>query len=226
MEKAEREFLLLYLAASRERLLESVEGLNEQQQRFRPARDRWSVAECVEHVSIVERGVLRKIEALVLAPQPEIPPHAQPPPRARVPDQVILARVPNRSSRVTAPPEALPGGRWTDFAELLREFEAARERSLRFAAVTQSDLRGHFFAFFLAHCAAQKIGFAKREAGEAAGDAHHLLLIEHHAVGFFENFFQLRQIVGDFFLAVLARDEIVDHAALNGAGAIERVERG
>jgi hypothetical protein len=146
MEKAEREFLLLYLAASRERLLESVEGLNEQQQRFRPARDRWSVAECVEHVSIVERGVLRKIEALVLAPQPEIPPHAQPPPRARVPDQVILARVPNRSSRVTAPPEALPGGRWTDFAELLREFEAARERSLRFAAVTQSDLRGHFFA--------------------------------------------------------------------------------
>ena len=146
MEKAEREFLLLYLAASRERLLESVEGLNEQQQRFRPARDRWSVAECVEHVSIVERGVLRKIEALVLAPQPEIPPHAQPPPRARVPDQVILARVPNRSSRVTAPPETLPGGRWTDFAELLRQFEAARERSLRFAAVTQGDLRGHCFA--------------------------------------------------------------------------------
>jgi hypothetical protein len=141
MEKAEREFLLLYLAQSRERLLETVEGLNEQQQRFRPAGDRWSVAECVEHVSIVEQGVLKKIQALVLAP---LDPQTER--RASVTDDVILARVPNRSSRVTAPPETLPGGRWTDFAELLRQFEAARERSLRFAAVTQGDLRGHCFA--------------------------------------------------------------------------------
>jgi hypothetical protein len=139
MEKTEREFLLRYLAQSREQLLGTVEGLNERQQRFRPARDRWSVADCVEHVSLVEKGILGKIQTALLAP-----PQTQNQPRTGL-DAVILTRVPNRSTRVTAPREALPAGRWADFAELLRMFEAARERSLRFAAVTQSDLRGHFF---------------------------------------------------------------------------------
>jgi hypothetical protein len=137
VEKAEREFLLRYLAQSRERLLEAVQGLSEEQRRFRPGVGRWSVADCLEHVAILERGVLQKIrKVLPAAPQP----------RAGVPDDLILAGIPDRSVRFRSPREALPRGRWTDFAELLRQFEAARERSLRFAAVTQSDLRGHFFA--------------------------------------------------------------------------------
>jgi hypothetical protein len=139
VEKAEREFLLRYLAASRERLVEIVEGLSREQQRFRPAGDRWSVADCVEHVSIVEKAILKRIQALVLE-SPQIPTDAG------TPDDTVLSRVPNRLNRRKAPPEALPGRRWTEFGMLLRQFEAARERSLRFAAVTQADLRGHCFA--------------------------------------------------------------------------------
>jgi len=143
MEKAEREFLVLYLAASRERLLEQIDGLTKQQQRFRPAEDLWSVADCVEHVTLTEQGVLKKIQAVLLFPSQSPP---QNPWRAGVPDDEILASIPNRSPRLISPPDALPRRRWTDFSQLLRRFEAARERSLRFAAVTQSDLRGHFFA--------------------------------------------------------------------------------
>ena len=87
-------------------------------------------------------------------------------------------------------------------------------------------LRGHLVAILFAHGAAQDIGFAEGKSGQAIGDLHDLLLIKNDAVGFFQDFLQFRQIVGDFFLAVLAGDEIVDHAALDGAGAIERVERG
>ena len=137
MEKAEREFLLLHLAASRERLLDAVEGLSKEQQRFRPAPHRWSVADCVEHVSIVEKMVVKEIQAVVVQP---------PQPSVRLLDDVILDGVPNRSSRCASPPEAFPNMRWTEIDQLLRQFEAARERSLRFAAVTQSDLRGHSFA--------------------------------------------------------------------------------
>ena len=139
MEKAERKFLVLYLAQSRERLLDAVEGLSKEQQRFRPAPHRWSVADCVEHVSIVEKMVVKEIQTVVLQPP-------QPSVVASLPDDVILDGVPNRSSRCASPPEAFPNKRWTDFDQLLRQFEAARERSLRFAAVTQSDLRGHSFA--------------------------------------------------------------------------------
>ncbi len=39
----------------------------------------------------------------------------------------------------------MPKDRWPEFEELLRQFEAARERTLRFAAVTQADLRSRAF---------------------------------------------------------------------------------
>jgi uncharacterized damage-inducible protein DinB len=139
VEKVEREFLLLYLAQSRERLLDIVEGLNKEQQRFRPAPDRWSVADCVEHVSIAEKGVLKKVQEALLSP-------LQPETRTSMPDDAVLARVSNRTPRCASPPELHPRRRWTDFGELLRRFEAARERSLRFAAVTRADLRSYSFA--------------------------------------------------------------------------------
>ena len=41
----------------RGRLVRAVEGLSEEQQRFRPAPDRWSVAQLCEHLSIVEGNV-------------------------------------------------------------------------------------------------------------------------------------------------------------------------
>ncbi len=138
MVKAERDFLLLYMAASRERLLSTVNGLNKAQTRFRPSRDRWSVADCVEHVTIVEKAVLTKIQSMLLSPP-------QPEPTAATPDDAILRCVSNRSPRCAAPVEMMPRRRWTDVGALLRQFEAARERSLRFVAVTQSDLRAHFF---------------------------------------------------------------------------------
>ncbi len=140
MEKVEREFLLLYLAQSRERLLDIVEGLNKEQQRFRPAADRWSVADCVEHVFMAEKGVLKKVQEVLVSPlQPEI--RAQ----ASMADDAVLARVSNRTPRCASPPDLHPRRRWTDFGELLRRFETARERSLRFAAVTRAELRSYSF---------------------------------------------------------------------------------
>ena len=44
---------------TRGRLRSAVEGLSEEQQGFRPAPDRWSVAELCEHLSIVEGNVAR-----------------------------------------------------------------------------------------------------------------------------------------------------------------------
>jgi uncharacterized damage-inducible protein DinB len=137
VEKGEREFLLRYLGASREQLLEAVDGLDERQQRFRPDAERWSIADCVEHVTLVERALLKKIQAALLS-APEARTRA-------IQDDAILAIASSRSTRFTTPAEFLPRRRWTDFEELVRQFEAARERTVRFAGVTQSDMRGHFF---------------------------------------------------------------------------------
>jgi uncharacterized damage-inducible protein DinB len=140
VEATERERVVEYLAESRERLVLTVEGLSNEQRSFQPAHDRWSIAECVEHITVVETSVLRSIQQVLQSPpQPERQNEAQ------GKEQVILERVPARERRVKGPQEAMPQGRWPDFEELIRQFEAARERTMRFSAVTQADLRNHFF---------------------------------------------------------------------------------
>jgi hypothetical protein len=136
LEKAEREFLLQYLGSSRERLIGAVEGRSREQMRFRPV-DRWSIADCVEHVATVEREALKRIRQSLMETVKR--------PMPSVPDNMILTSALDRSHRFVSHPAMLPRRRWTNFGDLVRLFEAARERTVRFAAVTQSDLRAHSF---------------------------------------------------------------------------------
>ena len=82
----------------------------------------------------------------------------------------------------------------------------------------------HFLGLLLAHGPAENVRLPEREAGQPAGDLHDLFLIQDDAVGFFENVFELREFVADARLALLAVDEVVDHAALDGTGPVECVE--
>jgi len=50
---------------TRARLIAAVEGLSDEQQGYAPAADRWSVAELVEHLSMVEGNVAALLERLL-----------------------------------------------------------------------------------------------------------------------------------------------------------------
>jgi hypothetical protein len=140
VEATERELVVDYLARTRERLVLEVEGLSTEQRNFRPAEDRWSIADCIEHITMVESGVLDRIQqALQSAPEPVKQDEV------RGKEQIILEKVPVRDQRIKGPSVFMPRGRWPDFDDLVREFEATRERSVRFSAVTQADLHNHFF---------------------------------------------------------------------------------
>jgi hypothetical protein len=54
-----------HIDRTRARLFSIVEGLSEEQLAYSPAPDRWCVAELVEHLSIVESGVVRVLERLL-----------------------------------------------------------------------------------------------------------------------------------------------------------------
>ncbi len=70
--KAERERLVNHLQKTRQFLLDEVAGLSEAQANFKPAEDRWSVAECVEHITLAEdflRGVVGQAMQAPAAPE-------------------------------------------------------------------------------------------------------------------------------------------------------------
>lgn len=141
MDEHERRALLDEFAKSRAQLVALVEGLTAEQWRFHPAEGRWSVGDCIEHVTAVEARVLGAI-----CDQLERPPDPEKRSLSESKDAVIRQRIPDRSRRIEAPEPVRPKGSWEDPNRLLADFLAARDRTVEFTSSTQGDLRSHFFA--------------------------------------------------------------------------------
>jgi len=140
MTPAERERATSYLAETRENLLRTARGLSPNQLQYKPAPDRWSVAECLEHIVVVENRILDRISAALAEP-------ADPSKRSAFDggDDSLLGLVTSRARRAQSPEPVRPTGRWPH-DRLIPEFEAVRTRSAEFAATTDANLRGHFLA--------------------------------------------------------------------------------
>jgi hypothetical protein len=134
MTPAERDRVASYLADTRERLVSSTRNLWRAQLQFKPAPDRWSVAECLEHIIVVEGLILSSIEKALQQPPASSKPAMS--------DDEILRTVVDRSFRVRGPERLMPTGRWSH-DQLLSEFDAVRKCTCDFAASTNAPLRDH-----------------------------------------------------------------------------------
>ena len=131
---AEREQAVRYLAATQDRMVETMKGLSGAQWNFKPAPDRWSIAEVMEHVAIIEGRIGELIGKLGEAPLDT------PDRDVKQVDAYVLADVPRRYPRVTAPERVAPSGLWTG-AEALEQFLQSRVHTLELLA-SVPHLRG------------------------------------------------------------------------------------
>jgi uncharacterized damage-inducible protein DinB len=139
MEEHERKRVLDELEASRDRLLGLVEGLTVEQWTFRTGEGRWSIGECLEHVTRVEGRVTG-----LIGKQLENPPEPDKRPLVAGKDEMLARVIPDRSNRIQAPEPARPVSQWSDPKELVDQFRTTREYTRRFTEETQRDLRNHF----------------------------------------------------------------------------------
>jgi hypothetical protein len=136
MTPAERERVSSYLLETREKLLRTAKGLSPTQLQYKPASDRWSVAECLEHITVTEGFILANINnTLQQAAGSSIP---------GMGDDGIVQMVADRSTRVKGPERLMPAGQWAH-DRLLGEFESTRKRTADFAAATDVPLRQYAF---------------------------------------------------------------------------------
>lgn len=133
---SERTYLLEYLEETRGAVTQAVAGLTEAQWRFRPGPDRWSIAEIVEHLAIVESMVVEGV-APQLAAAPVVRAGGDP----REKDKAILKQVPDRSAKYQAPEAVAPHGRESP-EEWLTRFEERRKATSAWVKGTNL-LRGH-----------------------------------------------------------------------------------
>ena len=137
----EREFALQQLQTTRDNFLKSIAGLSEKQWTFKPAPDRWSVAEVSEHIAVAESTILGLIQHRIMQ-SPAAPEKRE---QVKGKDQMILERMPDRSHKAQAPEILRPTGRWATEAELTKAFEDSRKTTMDYVRTTNDDLRDHFY---------------------------------------------------------------------------------
>jgi hypothetical protein len=95
----------LFLEQTRNGVAGAIKGLSDTQWRFKPAPDRWSIAEIVDHVVFVQERVLGSIrDQLAAAPAPAADRDYQ------VVDAIVINQFPNRLAKFQAPAFAQPTG--------------------------------------------------------------------------------------------------------------------
>src|SRR5271156_5043144 len=94
----ERAAALASLQATRDAFLKSIAGLSEKQWKFKPAPDRWSVAEVSEHIAVSESTIFGLVETKFMTSP------ATPEKRTEVTgkDEIVLTKVPDRSRKAQA----------------------------------------------------------------------------------------------------------------------------
>ncbi len=134
--QADREKGLQYLQQTRDGVVAATKGLSETQLKFKPAPDRWSVAEVLEHITLVETAIYGNVTERVM----KAPAGAADRDATKI-DAQVLAMVPDRSHKVKAPEQFVPTGRWPA-SETLDQFLKTRAQTIAFFEST-SDLRAH-----------------------------------------------------------------------------------
>jgi hypothetical protein len=137
----ERELALKNFQTTRDNFLKSIAGLSEKQWTFKPAPDRWSVAEVSEHIAVSESTLFGLVQKQIMSSP------ATPDKRVQVKgkDEIVLERIPDRSHKAQAPEFLRPTGRWATEADLTKAFEDSRAATMEYVRTTNDDLRDHFF---------------------------------------------------------------------------------
>src|SRR3989442_4942006 len=98
LEQGERDRAMSHLHATRKVFLDSVAGLSDAQWNFKPSPERWSIAECAEHIAVSEDSLFELTQQALKSP-------AAPEKKAQAAgkDEMILRMIPNRSVKAQAP---------------------------------------------------------------------------------------------------------------------------
>jgi hypothetical protein len=143
--KGERDQAMSHLHATRKLVTDFLAPLSEAQWKFKPAPERWSIAECAEHITETEN----MLRGLVLMSAKKLPvDDAKRGAKAATKDassKAVLSMMTDRSKRASAPGEVRPTGRFATKAALLSAFHTRRDETIHYIESTTDDLRGRFF---------------------------------------------------------------------------------
>lgn len=136
--KEDRSLLLTQLQQTKDQLLKDVQGLTDAQLEYKPAADRWSVIECVEHITLIEKAIMDGEQKLVQQPA-----NSERRKDIKTTDEQIIKNVEDRSHKVKAPEFGVPKHNYSSNAEAIKAFTEQRDKLIDYVTNTQDVMRDH-----------------------------------------------------------------------------------
>jgi hypothetical protein len=121
--QAEKERALQYLESTKKGVLDATKGLSDAQWNFKPAPDRWSVAQVMEHLAAAE-DMLRGMTQEQVMKTPVVP--VRDVEETKKADEGVLAMVPDRSHKAQAPEPLQPTNRFGSPSAAQKHFVESR----------------------------------------------------------------------------------------------------
>ena len=133
----ERTKALKYLEKTRADVFAATKGLSAAQWNFKPATNRWSVAEVTEHIAAAEDFLMDMVKNKVMTA-----PARTNAVDVKAIDEFVLQAIPDRSHKVQAPEPLQPNNRFGSPKDSVKHFQASRAKTIAFLKTTK-DLREH-----------------------------------------------------------------------------------
>lgn len=135
MTQGEREHLVAHLQMTQSWLIDEVSSLSPAQLNFRPAPDRWTVAEAVQHLVISEPNYWKLLQDALKQPPKKLAQQAT--------DADVLWYGIDRTQHEKTPAKQNPIDQKIDVPQALKAFLAMHAQLLEMARSSNEDLRGH-----------------------------------------------------------------------------------
>jgi hypothetical protein len=142
----ERGKVIKYLEESRKEFLASIDGVTEEQWKWKPAPERWSVGETAEHIVLAEALLFQNVQKAIASP-----PNPDWEEKTKGKTEFIEKVMAPRLGKATAPEPIVPSGKMSQ-AQVRETFLKQREGIEKFAREMQVELKEytveHPFAVF------------------------------------------------------------------------------
>jgi hypothetical protein len=135
MTQQEREHLVAHLEMTQAWLTDEVSALSAAQLNFRPAPDRWTVAEVVQHLVVAEPNYWKLLQDALKQPPKKL--------SERATDADVLWYGIDRTRHDKTSADQNPKDQHIDEAQAMKAFLAMHAQLLAMARSSKEDLRGH-----------------------------------------------------------------------------------
>jgi len=136
-----KQFLLDYYQQTFDNLEKAVSGLSNEQLHYKPAPDKWSVSQCLEHIIMTEQMLTGYIQKAM-----EQPANPERKGELKMTDDDIMRTITDRSFKAQAPKEIAPKaeGKYTDPATAVKDLREQRKVILSYIeGLSLEDMRNH-----------------------------------------------------------------------------------